>query len=344
MGEELVLIRADSSTNMGIGHISRCMGLAQAFIHHDMQAVFVSKSLSGDIIDQIQRKGYRVLESPDDDISFMVNLVKRLRPKWMVLDHPELALDYEKNLMSSTGVPLAVIDGQYRQHVCELLLNPNVYATVKNCVSTVPDGCRILAGYSYYILRDEYLGRREIRAHDTAFRILVTLGGADPHNVTLTVCRALETLPTTEINLTFDIVLGPANQHAAEIRSYLASVEDKRFRLYEQPSDLFSLISRCSLCVSAGGITMGEVAYLEKPAIGLVVADNQRRTVETLAAKGAIVAGELSRMGEQVLKIVSDPGAREYLVSNIRGLVDGKGKDRVVEAMRKELNLGSQPL
>lgn len=335
MAEKTVLIRADSSASIGIGHISRCMGLAQAFAYHGKEVVFVSKPLPGNINYLVQREGFQVLETPDDDIHFIESIAESIKPEWIVLDHPQTTLEYESKVRSATGAFVAVIDGQFRQHECDMLVNPNCYATVPNCVGTVPVGCRILAGYNYYILRDEFIERESSMIQDSTFHILVTLGGADPENATLAVCRALGSVDFGDLETTFDIVIGPANLHAAEIRSLIETENDNRFQLFEKPADLFDLIDGSRLCITAGGITMGEVIYLEKPVIGLVIADNQKRTIETLASKGAILQGDIAKIAEQVLNIVTDTLAQKHLVSKIKGLIDGKGKYRIVEDMDK---------
>ena len=336
ISKETILIRADSSESIGIGHIKRCMGLAQALTSAGKRVIFVSKPLKGNIIHLLQNKGYPVLTCPDDEIQYLSSVSRDFAPRWIVLDHPETGAEYEKKIKSVSDAKLAVIDGQFRHHACNLLLNPNCYATEENCVDTVPGGCRILAGYDYYILQDEYLGHSRSASSKSELRILVTLGGADPENRTLSVCQALRSLDFIESKTLIEIVVGPANKHVSEIRNFLTSEKDDRFRLHEQPSDLFALIDRSQLCISSGGITMGEIAYLEKPVIGLEVADNQKRTIETLAAKGAIIHGDLDRIGEQVLRIVDDPAARKRLILNISGLVDGKGKYRIVSAMDDE--------
>lgn len=333
MAEESILIRADSSSEMGTGHISRCIGLAQAAVRRGVRVVFVCRRLAGDINDLVRLQGHQVVESTGDDVTFLAGVAERLGPQWIVVDHPGLGLDYEKDLRSRISVPLVVIDGQYRDHLCDFLLNPNVYATEENCANTVPEHCRVLAGYRYFILRDEYLVRKRSSLPAPEFRILVTLGGADPDNITLAICQILANLPFSHDILRFDIVLGPANQHVSQIREFLESINDSRFSVHERLPDLFPLIQQCSLCISAGGITMGEAVYLEKPIIGLSIADNQKRTVETLAARGAIIAGELFCIGEQILDITRDSNARKSLVSRTHGLVDGHGKDRVIEAM-----------
>ena len=336
ISSETILIRADSSTTIGIGHIKRCAGLAQALTCKGKKVVFVSKPLQGNIIHLLKNEGHKVLTCPYDEIEYISSVSRDFAPRWIVLDHPETGAEYERKIKSVSDAKLAVIDGQYRHHACDLLLNPNCYATEENCINTVPGGCRILAGYDYYILQDEYLGRGRSTSSQLELRILVTLGGADPENITLSVCQALRDLDFKKSNVIFEIVLGPANKHISDIRTFLISEKDDRFRLHEKPTDLFSLIDRSNLCISSGGITMGEIAYLEKPVIGVEVAENQKRTIETLADKGAIIHGDLDRIGEQVLRIVGDPALQKRLILNISGLVDGKGKYRIVDEMFDE--------
>lgn len=314
---------------MGIGHLSRCHTLALCLRGRGLDPRFLCRPLPGDQRSLLQDHGFGVddigAETTAADADRLAAEAEGLDAQWVVLDHPGFGLDYEKRFRGQAGTPLAVIDGQFRTHDCDLLLNPNVYATRENCRPTVPADCEVLAGYEYFLLRESFRIARG-RGAAQARNVLVTLGGADPDNLTLAICRQLPALPADVI---FHIVLGPANRHADSVVRYVSESADPRFRLHHQPADFAERLARCTVCVSAGGITMGEAAYLGVPVIALVIAENQRRTVKTLAARDAVVASGISGVGDAVAQLLGDTDRREALANALGGLVDGAGAERV---------------
>lgn len=81
---------------------------------------------------------------------------------------------------------------------------------------------------------------------------------------------------------------------------------------------------------------MGECAFLGKPVIALVIAENQRRTVEHLAKRGAAIHSTAEDAGRWVDQLLRDPDQRASLSTAIGGLVDGLGADRVVDSLLDE--------
>ena len=92
--------------------------------------------------------------------------------------------------------------------------------------------CRRLLGLDYALLRDEFVCQHEVVADPDAagitagddevvhsaqpVRILVTLGGSDPDNVTATIMQALEHVDASRLEVR--VVVGPANQYVDEIQ------------------------------------------------------------------------------------------------------------------------------
>ena len=55
-----VFIRADASTQIGTGHIMRCLTLAGDLRQFGMEVSFISRALPGDLCDYIESKGFKV--------------------------------------------------------------------------------------------------------------------------------------------------------------------------------------------------------------------------------------------------------------------------------------------
>ena len=57
-----IVIRVDSSTIMGIGHVMRCLTLAEGLKQKGLFAKFISRKHSGNLNNLITKKGFQVFE------------------------------------------------------------------------------------------------------------------------------------------------------------------------------------------------------------------------------------------------------------------------------------------
>ena len=55
-----IVIRVDSSIEMGIGHVMRCLTLAEALKENNTQVEFICREHEGNLIDFIRVKGFKV--------------------------------------------------------------------------------------------------------------------------------------------------------------------------------------------------------------------------------------------------------------------------------------------
>jgi spore coat polysaccharide biosynthesis predicted glycosyltransferase SpsG len=104
-----------------------------------------------------------------------------------------------------------------------------------------------------------------------------------------------------------------------------------------------ALLAGADLVICAAGSTCWEAAHLGIPALTLVVADNQMRVAAGLSEAGVVRnAGWFHAVSDAALaaaiaSLVRDGAARAEMSGRGRALVDGRGADRVVRAMRLAL-------
>jgi hypothetical protein len=101
-------------------------------------------------------------------------------------------------------------------------------------------------------------------------------------------------------------------------------------------------LSRATVAVVAGGVTLYEACAIGVPVVTLSVAQHQAITTRRIALWGAAYdAGSASadavggrRVGSHVASLLGDPGARGRLARAGRQLVDGRGVFRVAGRVR----------
>jgi len=190
------------------------------------------------------------------------------------------------------------------------------------------------------MVREEFLRFCPIRRSipETAQRILVTFGGADPHNVTLKVLQALHEVSSRRLEVT--VIVGASNPHRARLEIE-AGKAPHEIRLLSHVEDMARFMSEADLAITAGGGTCFELAYMRVPMFLLTMAANHERTVEAYGrANAAMAAGwfdklETSVLCDRLLTAVEDRKLRAEIVANAAQMVDGRGAQRVVDAMLK---------
>jgi spore coat polysaccharide biosynthesis predicted glycosyltransferase SpsG len=174
---------------------------------------------------------------------------------------------------------------------------------------------------------------------DVVRRILVTLGGTSPPALLDTLVRAARlAVPSAAV----DVVVGPLLNATEGLARGLDGVAG--VTLHRAPPTLRSLMTTADLAVSAGGVTLLELAAMARPSVAVVSSDNQAAAVAGLAEAGAVVGvgaaadGDVgTRVRTALAALAADPARRRALATRARDLVDGRGAARVAEALRTRL-------
>jgi len=173
-----------------------------------------------------------------------------------------------------------------------------------------------------------------------ARHVLVTLGGVDPHNVTL---KALEALKAAAMpSVVVRVVVGSGNAHGPSLES-AARTFPGGVELVRDPPDMAALMEDSDLAISAGGTTAWELAYLGVPSLLFATADNQREVAASLERAGAakdlgwhedVTVPDLART---IPEVAESRSLRERMASQGRALVDGQGVPRVRTELKAAL-------
>ncbi len=346
-----LIIRTDATVHIGTGHVMRCLALAQAWQDRGGKTIFISYCESDTLRDRITAEGFDfiALKNPHPDpldCDFTLAMLKQLNNEdtkqkaWLVLDGYHFDADYQKRVKDA-GHKLLWIDdyGHAAHYYADLILNQNISAD-ESFYAHRESSVELLLGARYALLRREFQRwqgwRREIPA--IARKVLVSLGGADPYNVTLKVIRALEQVDVPVLEAR--IVSGPANPHLKVLRKAIGT--DPRFRLLTDVTDMAEFTSWADIAVSAGGGTCWELAFMGLPGIIIVTADNQRGNADVMSRKQISVNlgwhQDISAEGIAVkLKhVMKNAEQRSWMSQRGQALVDGNGGRRLIKIIAGE--------
>lgn len=344
----ILYVRADADGKIGVGHIMRCIALAQAWKDQGREVTFISHCESEALKEKIQREGFRFITLKDvhPNSSDLANTLSILanksydQKKWLVLDGYHFTPGYQKAIRDA-GVHLLVIDDMDHlpNYHADILLNQNINAP--DLKYKCDADTTLLLGTRYVLLRREFLEYRNFNRQipERAKNILVTLGGGDPDNVTLKVVEALKLLDEPDIMVR--IIVGPTNPHRETLRKAIAHTHFEA-EILINPNDMPELMAWADLAIAGGGGTSLERCFMSLPSLVITIAENQIEATRALRARGGIiyVGWHKDFTEENLQSIVKSVLINNEQIKNIslmaKSVTDGSGVNRILAEMVKK--------
>jgi UDP-2,4-diacetamido-2,4,6-trideoxy-beta-L-altropyranose hydrolase len=325
-----VLFRADASSQIGIGHLARCLTLAQELRRRGAQASFACRELSGFDPAMVQGQGFALICLPaeGDDLAALAEE----RFDWLVVDHYQLDARWESRARSIAERIAVIDDLADRPHDADLLLDQNLTASSERYQPLLPATCQRLLGPRHALLGAAFQRSTASRPARVR-RVLVSFGGFDVAGMALMALEALSAWPELEVTL----LAGHEHPRWAELQSKVDA--HPRWRLLGYSARMAELMDEADLFFGAGGGTTWERAALGLPSLCIAVAANQVGNAEALArAGGQLYLGLAQELTEEVLHsaialMVTNAPLRQSLAERARQLVDGRGAQRVATAL-----------
>jgi UDP-2,4-diacetamido-2,4,6-trideoxy-beta-L-altropyranose hydrolase len=328
---------------MGMGHAMRCAVLAKAFESAGAQCVFLSSKKSLSLIAENPLIPYpcksvsREVEGEDGEIRAIISLLMQYSSNILVLDGYHFGRSYLDSICQEAkkiGVCVVLMDDENNRGdlPVDFLINASILAFSMGYSLSCPKG-RLLLGPEFTLLRDEFR-RVENYSLEDRNSLLITMGGADPTNVTLGFLDAL--LKEDSLTMPVVVVTGKAFKNFEKVDSY-ANQYPHRVVHHHDCQRMSDLMQGARLAVSAAGSTVNELIAMRVPSLLCIVAQNQLLTAYAQAQRGwcksydcrdvlpvrEIVAG--------VKSLWSDDSEITRMFNNTDGILETSGAERVVD-------------
>ena len=333
-----IVFRVDSSSQMGVGHLMRCLTLADELKKQNHNTTFICRELKGNLIKLIE---HRVLILPvdkdfqsDDLYLSWLGATQEQDAKQtiqVIHDNADLlivdsyALDevWHKQLKPHAKKIMVIDDLADREFDCDVLLNQNLASKQGDYQGKVPSDCELLLGCEYALLRPEFAAFRkralEKRKKTQEIKnILISMGGSDKKNITYNVLQQLND------GFNIVVVLSSASLHREMIMDY---VKGKNIEVIINADNMAELMLDADLAIGAGGSTSWERCCLGLPTLLFVTAENQKVIAENLERLGAVMI--VRSLKDDLQMIVSNFDLWRTMSEKSQAICDGFGVKRI---------------
>lgn len=333
-------IRADGNTKIGMGHVMRCLSVAEAAA--EMDCLFPPVFILADetCCPLIEERGFKaiVLHTDYRDMMCELDLLETIFQKESVSNDNKNSEKKRSNIVLvdsyqaesiyyfalSKIVKTVCFEDMGQPYPVDLLINYNLYAprldaqyhaiaAARQTMDQYPR--KVLLGADYMPLRSAFQKPSVYSVAEQVTNVTITTGGSDPYFATATLVEALlRDKIIREQEIILHLVSGPFNQFAAELKrryqnyeKVSANLSALRIQIHEKVNDMRSLLLESDVVLTATGSTIYEVSALGVPMIVFYFAENQRQGAEELEKRTDIVnAGNIVKEPERVTERVRE--------------------------------------
>ena len=129
-----VVFRVDASTQIGTGHVMRCLALAQPRQDTQGQAIFIVANPIPALEERLKSEGMKVIHLAAEpgslaDAKETAALAHQFNASWVLLDGYQFGSEYQQTIKNS-GLNLLFIDdyGHAEHYYADFVLNQNISA------------------------------------------------------------------------------------------------------------------------------------------------------------------------------------------------------------------------
>jgi spore coat polysaccharide biosynthesis protein SpsF len=319
----VALIRCDGGGAYGFGHVKRMIALARALRDREGIGAVFAVNGSEEALAPIRQAGFeaRRISGPHADFSAPADLC--------VLDCRD-GPTREEFERFATDIPLkAVVDDSSERR---LAADFAYYAPVPQTHDLDWGGsnCTAHIGWEWALLGLAPSAARA-RPHAPRPTLLVTMGGADPWNLTLRTARALATLDPM---FRARFVIGPGFRHKGQIARTIVSLHSN-FETIEGADGLATEFASCDLALAAFGVTAYELAAFGVPALYLCPTSDHALSASAFEHAGmGISLGLADKTSDQAIAgavwaLLGDAERRREMRSAGLMTIDGSAAARI---------------
>ena len=266
-----ILFRCDGSVEIGMGHVIRCLALADHLKENHGCKIHFAMRKSELGINRV-KKSYPVIEANEqsfDYVDWFFDCISQTQSKILIMDMRDgLTKEQLKLIKKKTGIKVVTIDDPEDKR---LEADLAFYPPVPQLEKLNWDGFEgeLYVGWEYVLLRKEFL-KQYPKPKNSIPNILVSMGATDGKNMTEFVINSLDRIIE---KFKVRIIVGSGYPYLKNLNKTLEEVHFE-FELLQNPKDIAKIMSQSDFSIISFGQTAYELAALNIPTIYLCLTED----------------------------------------------------------------------
>ena len=324
--------RANANSQIGLGHLIRCISLIQIVQKYFDCTLIVNfdvpkKSLPNDIEYIFINK-----TNQEDEINVLKTYldIKSI----LVLDGYNFAKNYQSKIKCFVKKIIVIDDFKNHKHNCDVVINHGV----KNLTSN--KSIKTFSGFDYLILRKEFLIKAKRKNSNTPNNnVVICFGGSDPYNITYKVIKALSKV--TEIEK-INVIIGAANIWKDKLIQQFAS-DKVNFFTNIPPKKIINLLDHSIIGISTSSTIALEICSTHTPLLCGWINSNQKCIDNYIVSESCGISignwkkASIENIYKYIVKIIN-PKTLQILSYNQSKKIDGKSDKRYLKIFNDLVN------
>lgn len=304
-----IVFRVIGYSEVGMGHISRCLALAHEISDHEVY--FVCDNVSSIAATKLAGYDYWLGVYQPEAIE---QAIIDIKPDLVVNDILNTDAGYILRLRDSGIIVVNFEDLGSGASEADLTIN-DLYD------DALLAGERIVWGHQWFFLRDEFHDALPNQFQNRVARLLITFGGTDPSDFTRRVLRVVAPY-CEEQGIAIDVVSGEGYSYKEELQLLIAGLNTEV--TYTHITGVISrIMENAQLAICSNGRTVYELAHMHIPAV--ILSHHERELSHRFACEKNgflpldIVNGSEhdSRILLELKRLVEDVDFRHTLFNNM---------------------------
>jgi len=312
-----ILFVTSANPEIGMGHIHRCITLANNFIGHTRDFLIFNTFDKGKSL--LKENNYSYIE---------INDITQIG---LYIDQYDIIIN---DFLDTSNDYMRILANKFTVNFEDLGEGADKANIVFNALYELsnPKGNHRF-GWKYFILDDKILIKTPNAFNEEVRQILITFGGIDQNNLTLKTLSALEGLNHFDIKI--KVILGPGYAHKKDLDNFLEN-SNLDCRVLSEVKDMGKEMQNIDLAITSNGRTVYELAAMNIPTIS--ISQNDRETMHLFSrySKGVSYLGISCNVDEvflsyKIRELIENKEERYNMYKSLSNTNIRKGIKRVKE-------------
>ena len=313
-----IIFRVVGNPQVGFGHVFRALTIAHEISDHEI--IFICDENDLQYLETMVGKDYKLYSAERDAV---LDTIKQINPNCVVNDILDTSVEYMQGL-KTLGIKSVNFEdlGEGATFADKLI----------NALYSNKSTSGALTGDNYFILRDEFEGRKA--AFRSMQNVLIIFGATDVNNLTHEVLEHV--LPICQKHeITITIVTGPGYLYSNDLQEFILQSDYKEYiKLISNSSALASVFEKADVAIASNGRTKLELFHCNVPTIVVSQHDREKKHNSSSCSHGIYIDHDQNDLFKMIaatlLKLITDNEYRLSQYNKLRACDYSRNKKRII--------------